>query len=328
MMGKEIPVKARGEGGNGVFIKTALKVFIALLVIGQMLLLSAFEAHIVNVTAKICAPSEVRTMGYWKNHLDDFSWCLPVTVGGESVDKTRAEEIFSVANPTEPHDPMDMLRAQTLAMTLNVECGGIETTNGEPYEGLTLGEILTIANNILAGTSDEDPEHYKDLLDDLNNGLYVVNDYHYIRYCSSPPSEFIGYDIPQGPDKDKKPKDKSTDLASSPPDNPGRGGRTNNGDSMVLGQATTEDLSLDNSSSSDETISDPPPQEPEGEQPSGEEGEEEGETEEETEEAEGEEENQEEGQDQGGDEGETEEDSENNIMEVETGNASPSPKSL
>src|SRR3989338_4168366 len=51
------------------------------LALASLPLIFAFEAHVINVTAKIegCDEFEIRSRGYWKNHEED--WILPQTVG-------------------------------------------------------------------------------------------------------------------------------------------------------------------------------------------------------------------------------------------------------
>ena len=155
----------------------------------QVFLLSAFEAHVINVTAHICSPSETRTMGYWKNHPNVYENCLfpsyllylgdyPVDLKIESEDQVN--EVFDAANA----DIMrDMLKGQLLAMKFNICAFGIDDSEGEEFDGGTLGEIVNRADNLLRDpdSTREEQEIVKDLLDYANN-------LHQIKYCSTQPS--------------------------------------------------------------------------------------------------------------------------------------------
>ena len=147
----------------------------------QIFLLSAFEAHVVNVTAHICKPSETRTMGYWKNHFNVYNHCLPESLGNESIsNKKEVSDVFDAANA----DIMrDMLKGQLLAMKFNICAFGIDTWEGEEFNGEILGQIVEDADNLLRDldSTREEQELVKDLLDYANN-------LHQIKYCSITPS--------------------------------------------------------------------------------------------------------------------------------------------
>jgi len=166
-------------GGFNYFLKKAgnLALIIAL-ISSQVYLLSAFEAHIINVTARICDFSETRTMGFWKNHPEVYENCLSQYLGGEPVSTEEdVEQVFDNANAKEMRD---MLKAQLLAMKFNIACFGIESDDGELFDGKTLAAIVAKADDLLRDPSStrEEQEPVKNLLDDLNNRPEI-------RYCST-----------------------------------------------------------------------------------------------------------------------------------------------
>ena len=175
-------------------LKNAGRLIVILsLISAPVYLLSAFEAHVINVTAHICSPSETHTMGYWKNHCDAYQqYCLPGFVGDIPEDFiiqncNHAEIIFDAANA----DIMDdMLRGQLLAMKFNIGCFEIDGDEGEefPFEGAlyNLNELVALADELLRDPSStrEDLEAIKKLLDNLNNKDYI-------KYCSTPPTWFV-----------------------------------------------------------------------------------------------------------------------------------------
>lgn len=73
-----------------------------IIVIGMLVVpLTAFEAHVINVTAKIekrpCFEYEVRSMGYWKTHNEN--WNLPVYIGAEHIEtQGEAFNVFNLPN--------------------------------------------------------------------------------------------------------------------------------------------------------------------------------------------------------------------------------------
>ena len=163
-------------------VKAKGKIFslfiVAIIFVSQSYLLSAFEAHIINVTAKICTYSETRTMGYWKNHPEVRFPHLSLYLGDELIDtQEKVDEIFDNANAKEM---VDMLKGQLLAMKFNIAHFGIGGYFVES-EGKTLSQIVDEADDLLR----QEPlperavlEAMKTLLDDLNN-------LHQIRYCGN-----------------------------------------------------------------------------------------------------------------------------------------------
>ncbi len=176
-----------------------LSAIIISLIIGQSYLFSAYEAHVINITAKICRHSETRTMGFWKNHEEYYNpYCLSVCLGlfstenmclGTLVDsEIQADAIFEEANAD---NMVDMLRGQLLAMKFNVcnfGIGGYTVEN----EGMTINEIISWADNLLTpffGTRDE--------MEEVKNILDYVNNLHQLRYCSDNGGPYFVIDVPE-----------------------------------------------------------------------------------------------------------------------------------
>lgn len=166
------------------FSKIILSSVLAFFVVAsQSLLFAGFEAHIVNVTARICNYSETRTMGYWKNHPNVYLPLLPQYLGAPAGDETidtqqKVNQVYLDYNLS----MRNKLRGQLLAMKFNIANFGI----GEYFvedEGKTLNEIVADADNLLRDLNMPDSvlEEMKDLLDTLNN-------LHQIRFCASQPA--------------------------------------------------------------------------------------------------------------------------------------------
>lgn len=81
--------------------------------------LTAFEAHVINVTATIsanpCEEVEIQAMTYWKDHPE--LWILPQTLGADSIDtQAKAKKVFDSYILT----VRDRLRTQLLTLKFNV----------------------------------------------------------------------------------------------------------------------------------------------------------------------------------------------------------------
>lgn len=146
-------------------------------VLAQTSLFNAYEAHIINVTAKICDYSETRTMGYWKNHTSVYEPLLPQYLGNDIIDtQQKVEQVFLDYNLS----MRNKLKGQLLAMKFNVAYFGI----GEYYvesEGKTLNEIVAEADDLLK----QDPEPSQNVLENMKDILDYLNNLHQIGYCSS-----------------------------------------------------------------------------------------------------------------------------------------------
>jgi len=168
-------------------------------VAGQAYLFSGYEAHVINVTAHICKYSETRTMGYWKNHPEDFASCLPTFLGSTTIDtEEKALLIFDQANAGkgkkgqgEP-DMSDMLRGQLLAMKFNICVYGVGGyTVGDPWG--TINDIVDKADEML--TPGPNPPTRKEM-EEVKNILDYLNNLHQLKYCSENNGAYFAIDMP------------------------------------------------------------------------------------------------------------------------------------
>ena len=149
---------------------------IAMVILSQTALVFGFEAHVVNVTAKICDYSQTRSIDYWKTNPDIYKHFLPQTLGEEVIDTvSEADNILNFSGQTS--NMRNKPEAQLLGMKFNIFYYHI----GEYFvesEGHTLYEIIVEADALLLdpNATKSELENMKDLLDDLNN-------LHQIRSC-------------------------------------------------------------------------------------------------------------------------------------------------
>ena len=187
-------------------LKRVGKIFLILLFLSsQVYLASAFEAHIINVTARICAPSETRTIGFWKNHPQVYANCLPQFLGDYPADLwiNTEDDVNAIFDAANAQDMRDMLKAQLLAMKFNICAFGIDSYEGESFGRYALNELVEWADNLLRDPDSmrEDQELAKNLLDGANNAEYI-------KYCSTEP-DWLASALAEKPKKDKEPKDKN-----------------------------------------------------------------------------------------------------------------------
>lgn len=160
-----IEPKKRGSGA----LKKLIVIMAGLvLVLSQVFSFAGGEAHIVNVTAEICNISEIRSMGYWKNHPEVYGHYLPQSLGNESVDTAKeADEVFKAVNNV----MKNKLKKQLLAMKFNIANFGIGGYSGTDTGGKTLDQIVGEADDLLRNpdAAESDYEAMKNLLDGLNN---------------------------------------------------------------------------------------------------------------------------------------------------------------
>lgn len=150
---------------------------LVLIIAGNVVAISAFEAHVVNVTAKICNYAETRTIGYWKNHENVYGLYLPVWLGNEEL--ATMEQVDNIFKNAKAKAMCNMLKAQLLGMKFNILAFGI----GDYYvesEGKNLNDLVAEADDLLK----QDPEPSKEVLEDMKNLLDYLNNLHQIKYCS------------------------------------------------------------------------------------------------------------------------------------------------
>jgi len=166
------------------FIKNLFKKFGYLLLIpvilaGPVLMLSAYEAHIINITARVCIPLETRTPGYWKTHEEITSQLLPQTLGllqvptcDTSITVSEFEEAFDILD-SNAKDMKNKLESQLLAMKFNIAyyAIGFYIPNLCGADGRTLNQLVAEADSLLCNKNAprEDLEAMKNILDCSNN---------------------------------------------------------------------------------------------------------------------------------------------------------------
>ena len=154
---------------------------LALVVASASVLLSAFEAHVINVTAKIegCDEFKVRSKGYWKNHEEIWNPALlPQTVGGILVD-----DLFDGQDIFDTNDTMaDRLRAQLLALKFNIASTPEVAHALVPGEDTRISELVEEADALLL----EDPPASNAELEDMKDRVKSVNTAHKVSTCPPP----------------------------------------------------------------------------------------------------------------------------------------------
>lgn len=184
---------------KGLLGKAIYLALVFSLVGSQVVLLSAFEASIINVTARICDLVETRTIGFWKNHYDIIinpdNELLPQFLGNHpediwfngipEVDDVLIEDIFENANAKEM---ADMLRAQLLAMKFNVDY--FPGTGDFKHNETTIYEIIDSGDAILRQDLSIETEGLRKALEDIKNLLEFLNNEHQLTHCSGPNEGF------------------------------------------------------------------------------------------------------------------------------------------
>ena len=157
-----------------VFKKSLVFGVIVLTALGQASMFAAFESHIINVTATIenryCADFEARTIGFWKNHEEEFEGFLPIVLGGVYVETVEAALDIFDNNSVAGGDATPAVKAQLLALKFNVLAFGI----GDYFvasAGKTVSEIIAEADAMLQNpdATFEELLAMKDLIDYINN---------------------------------------------------------------------------------------------------------------------------------------------------------------
>jgi len=193
----EIPVsikkKSPAGASPGFFKKFWLLAFILFIAASQVAVFSAFEAHIINVTAHICNPLEVRSMGYWMTHPNVYVPYLPQDLGDEEIDTVeKAQEVFN-SRPFPPPTSIQrtMLKKHLLAMKFNIAYFGIGEYLVES-EGKNLNQIVAEADDLL-----RDPNSTKDELEEIKDILDYLNGMEQPEFCFTPLSNIVVI-IPNG----------------------------------------------------------------------------------------------------------------------------------
>ena len=165
-------------------------VFVLFLILGTLESISAFEAHVINITARICNYVETRTIGFWKNHVDIYMEFLPQLMGGFPDDEIiwvpEADEILIVTDPADifenanAKEMADMLKAQLLAMKFNVAY--FPGTDNFEWGTTTISEIINRGDAMLR--KDPETEGLRGELEKIKNLLQLINNEHQLTHCS------------------------------------------------------------------------------------------------------------------------------------------------
>ena len=144
------------------------------LVAGQSYLFSAYEAHVINVTARICKYSETRTIGFWKNHQEVYIPYIPTFLGDSDIlTPEAADQVFQDADAV---DMSDMLRAQLLAMKFNI----FHYAVGEYFVigWGTIDELVAMGDDALTP-----PYANREEMEEIKNALDWTNNRHRLTHC-------------------------------------------------------------------------------------------------------------------------------------------------
>ncbi len=141
----------------------------ALVLVGGIIPLSAFEAHVVNITAKIerrpCIEFETRSFGFWKNF--EQSRIYPQTLGGEAIiNDAEADAVFDLPN----NIMVNKLKKQLLSLKFNVSFYNSGTAL-VPGSTTTVNQLVTEADNMLL----TDPLPSDSVLEAMKNKLESAN---------------------------------------------------------------------------------------------------------------------------------------------------------
>ncbi|MDD3190707.1 MAG: lamin tail domain-containing protein [Candidatus Pacebacteria bacterium] len=159
-----------------MFKKTvAIACVSGMLIVANMPLLNAFEAHVVNVRATMCNYSEIRSTGFWKTYIEDevFQPYQIQLLGDEEVG--TAGEALIILNQNATME--SKLKAQLLAMKFNIAYYNVGNYLDETEEK-TLNEIAAEADILLQDSDAEDEE--REIMKDL---LEYWNTQETLKYC-------------------------------------------------------------------------------------------------------------------------------------------------
>jgi len=126
-----------------------------------------------SIKSLMCFDSEIRSKGYWKNHLNVTQTYLPQMLGNEIVDSTSSA--YRILGADYNLSMINKLKGQLLTLKLNIADFGIgdyiPTSSAN-----SLSQIAAQADDLLKQNPAPDNsilEEMKDLLDGLNNDLKI-----------------------------------------------------------------------------------------------------------------------------------------------------------
>ena len=200
--------------------KIFLHAFIIVSIISSFPLVSGFEAHVVNVTAKIerrpCIILETRSYGFWKNH-PEFR-IFPQTLGNEEInDNAEADAIFDLPSNV----MLNKLKKQLLALKFNVSY----FNSGQglvPGENTTVAQIIIDADDMIV----LDPSASNSALENMKDRIESANVAHTISTC---PDHDRGDDDDEDDDDDGDDGDGDDDEDEDDDDDDNGNGNGGNG---------------------------------------------------------------------------------------------------
>lgn len=125
--------------------------------------LTAFEAHVINVTAIIdpgpCKDLEVKTMTWWRGH-PEF-WIFPQTLGADTIDTPAKATAVYAQRLTSARN---QLRAQVLTLKFNVSYFhvGRGLVPGQ-REQMTIAQLVAEADALLKKTPPPSDRKFNDM---------------------------------------------------------------------------------------------------------------------------------------------------------------------
>lgn len=163
----------------------ASKIGVVLMFLLVAVPMTAFEAHVVNVTATIerrpCEEFEVRSLGFWRNHEEER--IFPQTVGNLTVTNDgEANDVFNLPNNV----MANKLKKQLLAMKFSIAYfgAGLGTVGGG--DPTTLSSLVNQADAALLA----DPQN-PDQIAYFHNLIEEINTSHTVSTCPGEPVEGV-----------------------------------------------------------------------------------------------------------------------------------------
>lgn len=158
------------------------KVSLLIVLMMSVVPLTAFEAHVINVTATIerkqCTQYEVQSKGFWKTH-EEF-WIFPQTLGPDTIaTSTDAVAVFDASNSS----MRNKLKKQLLALKFNIAYYGAGSAFVPNEATTTLSDLVAQADALLS----QDPPPLDSTLEAMKDRIESVNIAGKVSTCPPPP---------------------------------------------------------------------------------------------------------------------------------------------
>lgn len=119
---------------------------VSLLVVSNLPLLNAFESHMVEVIAIVCANSDTNMISNWTENSDVYAMLLPQEVGSEIID--TPEKADGMLLMEDDANIINQLRSQLLVLKFNIAYFEVGD-DLDKYGGKTFNEIAHDADELL-----------------------------------------------------------------------------------------------------------------------------------------------------------------------------------